>query len=120
MKRIALAAAFLMSLIVMTGAVFADCKCADKMVSDNYAVRAPSRLLHGIINAGLGWTKLITEPIHSVKDEGQNFVDGFFDGLGQATYYSALGVWDIATFWVPGQGGKDIAVKKCVLMKDVA
>lgn len=120
MKRITLAAVVFMSLLFITGTAFADCKCADKMVSDNYAVRAPSRLLHGIINAGLGWTKLFTEPYHSVKHEEQDIVDGFFDGLGQATYYSVLGVWDIATFWVPGQGGKDITVKKCVLMKDTA
>lgn len=120
MKRTMLVASFFISLLAISGLAFADCKCADKMVSDNYAVRAPSRLLHGIINAGLGWTKLFSEPVYSVNHEGQDFVDGFYDGLGQAIYYTALGVWDIATFWFPGEGGKEIAVKKCVLMRDTA
>ena len=120
MKRTGLVIFMMISLLLAPAASYAACKCVDKVTSDNYGVRAPSRLLHGVINLGLGWTKLITEPFNSVEHENQNFVDGLFDGFGQATYYSVLGAWDIATFWFPGSGGKDIAVKKCVLMKDMA
>ncbi len=105
-----------MSLVALTGPVaFADCKHIGNQTSDNYAVRAPSRLFQGIVNAGLGWTKLICEPFKSVKHEGQDIVDGIFDGFGQATYYTVLGAWDILTFWVPGEGGKELATEKCVL-----
>ena len=87
------------------------------VTSDNYAVRAPSRLLHGIVNAGLGWTQLIYEPIHSVRAENQNLGQGILDGLAQTVYFSVLGAWDIATFWVPGPGGKEMAAPACVIGK---
>ena len=119
MKQPKLMAAFLIGLLLVSTAAFANCKCVDKVTSDNYGVRAPSRLLHGIINAGLGWTEIFTEPFNTVRDKGgSQIVEGIFTGLGMAAYYSALGAWDIATFWVPGSGGKDIAVKTCVLMKE--
>ena len=116
MKRIVFAA-FLISLLLASTQAFAACNCADKVTSDNYAVRAPARLIHGVINLGFGWTELLTEPYTSVKNDGQNVVDGIFDGLGNSIYYSALGAWDIVTFWFPGKGGKDIAVKECVFMQ---
>ena len=103
---------------VFVSPAFAECKCKDKVTSDNWAVRAPSRLLHGVTNAGGGWTQLFIEPVRSVKHQDQNVVDGIFDGLGYTVYYTALGAWDLATFWVPGQGGKDIAVKTCWCMPE--
>ena len=86
-----------------------------KVTSDNYGERAFFRLTHGIVNAGLGWTQLLWEPIKSVRQDGQNLAEGIFDGLGYSVYFTALGVWDIATFWVPGEQGKEIAVKDCVM-----
>ena|SRR3989338_9069224 len=85
-----------------------------KVTSDNYAERAFFRLTHGLLNAGLGWTQFFVEPYKSVTQEGQDIVDGIFEGIAYSGYYTILGGWDLATFWVPGQGGKDIAVKECV------
>lgn len=115
MKRTFLAAS-LISLLVFSQSAFAGCN-EEKVTSDNYGVRAPSRLWQGIVNAGLGWTEFVTEPYTSVKNDGQNVVNGIFDGMANTIYYTALGAWDIATFWFPGKGGKDIAVKECVLMQ---
>lgn len=114
MKTVFRIAAFFVCLLVLANVAFAECNCADKLRSDNYWVRAPYRLLHGIGNALLGWTKLFTEPWNSTRSEGQDIVDGIFDGLGMTVYYTALGAWDIATFWFPGEGGKEIANTDCV------
>ncbi|MBN1687751.1 MAG: hypothetical protein JW893_01480 [Candidatus Omnitrophica bacterium] len=86
----------------------------EKVTSDNYAIRAPYRAFQGVINAGLSWTQMFVEPINSVKYENQSGIDGFVDGFAKTLYYAVLGAWDMGTFWVPGQGGKDIAVKECV------
>ena len=75
-------------------------------------------MLHGVINAGLGWTQLFVKPVKAVKHEGKNVVDGIFEGLAHSVYYTVLGVWDLATFWFPGEGGKQIAAKDCVLFSN--
>ncbi|MCM8776309.1 MAG: hypothetical protein NC930_08200 [Candidatus Omnitrophica bacterium] len=112
-KRIFLVSVLI--LVLAAGSAFAGCSMDEKVVSDNYAERAGSRLLCGLVNAGLGWTQIFVEPRQSVKYDDQNIVDGIFDGFGGAVYYSVLGVWDLGTFWFPGSGGKDIAAKDCVL-----
>lgn len=100
----------------MPPAVFAgEQEMLDRVTNDKWTVRAPWRLLHGVANLGLSPTQLIVEPYHSIKHEGDNVLRGVADGIGGTFYYAALGAWDVITFWVPGQAGKDIAVKECIL-----
>lgn len=86
-----------------------------RVTNDNWSVRAPWRFLHGIVNLGLGWTELLVEPYKSVRFQGENIAQGVTDGFAEALYYSVAGIWDLATFWVPGQAGANIAVRDCVM-----
>ena len=116
-KRLMGYMALFLCIALTSPSAFAMANMDNNVRSDNYGVRAPSRLLHGIVNAGLGWTQLFYEPVHSVRSEGQNIGEGILDGIVQTTYYTVLGAWDIGTFWVPGPGGKDLAAPACVIGK---
>ena len=93
------------------------CRLLEKATSDSYGERAPARLLHGLANAALGWTQIIQEPIHAARGGEKNAAEGLVEGIGMALYYTANGVWDVATFWVPGSWGKEIASSACICQK---
>ena len=114
-KRLFSMLVILLGISLAASCAFADCDCVGKVTSDQYSVRAPARLVHGIINAGLGWTELIVQPIYAA-DAGQNVLHGVADGIGDTVYYTILGVWDVATFWLPGEVGKKAAAREGVLM----
>lgn len=85
-----------------------------KVTSDHYFERASYRFLTGAMNLAFSPTQLVVEPYNSVVYEGQDIVNGVFDGLAKTLYFAAMGTWDLATFWFPGESGKELAAKDCV------
>lgn len=109
-------ALFLIAVVALQPVAMAGGDCKDKLQSDNYLVRAPMRLLHGVVNAVGSPLELIMEPINSVKYDSQDLLRGIGDGLGKTVKFLTLGLWDVATFWVPSDAGKEISVTECVVM----
>ena len=79
-------------------------KLADRVTSPDYFVRAPAKLFQGIINFSFGWSAFFIEPSKSIKTGNPKTSDGFFRGIAYPVSYTFLGIWDVATFWVPGPG----------------
>ena len=77
---------FTASLFVTVHSAFA--KLVDGVNSPNYVVRAPTRLLQGIVNFSFGWTALILDPTHAAKQPDKKFVDGVFEGMGNVITYT--------------------------------
>ena len=94
---------------LMSGA--AQAKLEDRVTSPKLLVRAPARLFQGIENFSFGWTSVLIEPVKAARTKDDHVGNGIFRGFGNAISYTCLGVWDAATFWVPGPGylGTDIS-----------
>lgn len=91
----------LTSSVLLFGASAQAASLEERVSSPQYAVRAPSRLFQGIVNVSLGWTTLLTEPYKAAQSKEVSFHDGCFRGLAYPFSYTALGVYDIGTFWFP-------------------
>ncbi|MSR76638.1 MAG: hypothetical protein EXS63_00195 [Candidatus Omnitrophica bacterium] len=113
LHRIALV---LLTVMVFQSSAFAGTDPMGKITSDNYVERASWRLLHGVVNLASSPAHIIAAPIHASKDSCC-VVKGLGQGLVDTVKFAILGAWDIVTFWVPGQAGKDISVKECGVMQ---
>ncbi len=91
----------LIASILLLGPSARGASLEERVSSPQYAVRAPSRLFQGIVNVSLGWTTLLTEPYKAAQSSNDSFSDGCFRGLAYPFSYTALGVYDIGTFWFP-------------------
>ncbi len=91
----------LISSILLLGSSARGASLAERVSSPKYAVRAPSRLFQGIVNVSLGWTTFLTEPYKAAQSKEDSFHEGCFRGLAYPFSYTALGVYDIGTFWFP-------------------
>lgn len=104
---------FLVALMAVQSFAFAGGEnCEAKLKSDSYLERAPWRLVHGIVNLGTSPAHLIAEPVKAAKAKSC-IIKGLGNGVIQTGKYAILGAWDVVTFWVPGQAGKDMAVLEC-------
>ena len=65
-----------------------------------YPTKAGTTLLRGAANTALGWTELISQPVHEVRSGGNVFV-GIGKGVGQTVKRTLAGVGDVLTFWTP-------------------
>ena len=68
--------------------------------SASYSTKAGSTLVRGAANAALGWTELISEPAHEVKNGG-NVLVGIGKGVGRTLTRTLSGVGEVLTFWTP-------------------
>ena len=65
-----------------------------------YSTKAGATLDRGTANAVLGWTELISQPVHEVRSGGNVFV-GISKGVGQTVKRTLAGVGEVLTFWTP-------------------
>lgn len=84
-------------------------------LSTSYLERVPARLGHGLVNTLFGWTALFIAPKEAL-DHGETAGEAFGRHLSHPISYTFLGVWDLATFWVPGELGRSMAVPRHVFM----
>ena len=68
--------------------------------SASYSSKAGTMLVRGASNTVLGWTELISQPVHEVKSGGNVFV-GIGNGIGQTVTRTLAGVGEVLTFWTP-------------------
>ena len=68
--------------------------------SANYSTKAGTTLVRGAANTALGWTELISEPVHEVKNGG-NVLVGIGKGVGRTVTRTLAGVGEVLTFWTP-------------------
>ena len=80
---------------------------SENVTSDRYIVRAPSRLVQGIVNVAFCWIPLFSEPIKAAQSSDMSMTEGIFRGIGYPVPYLFLGGWDILTFWMPGEAGEE-------------
>ena len=78
----------------------AKCGVCQGAESMSWAKSAPGKILRGIVNAGLGWTNLIAQPIRSSQD-GDNVFKGIGKGFGYTVLRTVQGVAEIVIFWLP-------------------
>lgn len=88
---------------------------ATAALSENYAERVPARLGHGLMNTLFGWTDFGIAPYTALQD-GSGGGDAFGRALTQPFATTFLGLWDLLTFWVPGETGRSMAVPRHVWM----
>lgn len=105
--------AFMMFSMSLINPAWAGCPHQEMNQSQSYGVRAPGRLIHGVLNVLSSPIQLFTEPKHTVQCEKPDLLLGLGKGVIFAAEYLILGVWDVATFWVPGDSGQSLAVTKC-------
>ena len=84
-------------------------------LSTHYLERVPARFGHGFMNAVFGWTALGVAPFQA-HAEGAGGGDAFGRAITHPFAYTFLGIWDLATFWVPGECGRGMAVPRHVWM----
>jgi putative exosortase-associated protein (TIGR04073 family) len=65
-----------------------------------YGEKAGSTLTRGAMNAALGWTEIISQPVHEVQNGG-NVLVGIGKGIGQTFSRTAAGIGEVLTFWTP-------------------
>jgi len=87
-------------------------------LSTDYTQRVPARIGHGFMNTVFGWTDLGLAPYHA-KQRGAGNGDAFARAITQPFATTFLGIWDLATFWVPGETGRSMAVPRHVWMAPV-
>lgn len=68
--------------------------------SAGYSTKAGTILVRGAANMALGWTELISQPVHEVRSGGNVFV-GIGKGIGQTVTRTLAGVGEVLTFWTP-------------------
>ena len=107
----------LFALLTLQSNAFAGEDHKAKVTSDNYWERAPWRLVHGAVNLVSSPLHLVTDTIHGAKSSDSNVLYGLGEGIIDTTKFAVLGAWDIVTFWVPGQEGKNMSVTECSIMK---
>src|SRR3989338_3023860 len=66
--------------------------------SVGYPTKAGTTLVRGAANTALGWTELISQPVHEVRSGGNVFV-GIGKGVGQTVKRTLAGGGEILTFW---------------------
>ncbi len=112
MKPRAVLNMLIVSLMCSTS-VYAECGHRELINSDSYGVRAPARFVHGVSNIVSSPVQFFTETRYSVKCGHGDLLAGLGSGVISSGKYLIYGVWDLATFWVPGKGGQDLAIKDC-------
>lgn len=68
--------------------------------SATYSAKAGTTLVRGAANTALGWTELISQPVHEVKSGGNVFV-GIGKGVGHTVTRTLSGLGEVLTFWTP-------------------
>ena len=68
--------------------------------STAYSEKAGRTLVRGAANTALGWTELISQPVHEAKSGGNVFM-GIGKGIGLSVQRTASGLGEILTFWTP-------------------
>lgn len=99
--------------LLWPASAFSGCMHEDLTTDENFAARAPARLVHGVSNVLSSPVQLFTQPKDTVQCEKDDLLVGIGSGIIGAGKYLIYGVWDIATFWVPGKAGRDLAVTDC-------
>jgi len=84
-------------------------------LSPDYLERVPARFGYGFMNTVFGWTDLFIMPQRALQD-GSGGGDAFGRALTQPFGTTFLGLWDLATFWVPGETGRIMGVPRHVWM----
>ena len=82
-----------------TGAVCPICHRATDG-STAYSEKAGKTLTRGAMNTALGWTELISEPVHEAKSGGNVFM-GIGKGIGKGVQRTVAGLGEVLTFWTP-------------------
>ena len=78
--------------------------------SKHYGVRAPARFMNGLLNASFGWTQFLIEPVRSLDTEDEDIFTALGDGFASTVLFTVGGLWDVATFWMPGIAGEEFAL----------
>lgn len=84
-------------------------------LSEDYTARVPARFGHGFMNAVFGWTALGVAP-YQARQTGASGGEVFGSAVTAPFATTFLGVWDLATFWVPGEFGRSMGVPRHVWM----
>ncbi len=85
------------------------------VLSTKYTERVPARFGTGVMNTLFGWTAFFMAP-HQAFQEGANAGEALGRALAHPAAYTFLGIWDLGTFWVPGETGRSMAVPRHVWM----
>jgi len=85
--------------------------------SPDYWTRMPARFGYGFLNTVFGWTALVKAPAEAHR-AGLPAGEAFSRAMVYPFSYTVLGIWDLATFWVPGPGefGREMAVPRHIFM----
>ena len=75
--------------------------------SDKYGVKAPAMLVRGVSNIGVSVSEI---PVHGYEGTVDGMpiigtIQGVSEGVIWTLERAMSGVWDVATFWVPGHNG---------------
>ena len=90
-----------------------SCGVCQAAESQNFGKSAPGKIGRGLVNAGLGWTNLLAQPVQAGKSGGNVFT-GIGKGLWMTVARTVEGVVEIGLFWLPpGPGGEPL--KHCAL-----
>jgi len=91
-------------------------ECSESAVlSTKYTERFPARFGYGFMNTVFGWTALGVAP-YQAHQEGAGAGDSFGRAVTHPFAHTLLGIWDLCTFWVPGEVGRSMAVPRHVWM----
>ena len=90
-----------------------SCGICEGAESHSFSKSAPGKIGRGLVNVGLGWTNLLSQPIQAGSSGGN-----VFTGIGKGLWFTVLrtveGVVEFALFWMPPGPGED-PLKHCAL-----
>lgn len=106
---------FTAMLFVLLGTPGFSQAAEEGVLSEHYTQRVPARLAYGFMNTVFGWTALGIAP-YQAGQEGAGAGDAFGRAITHPFAHTFLGIWDLVTFWVPGELGRSMAVPRHVWM----
>ena len=89
-----------------------QCGLCEAAESQNWAKSAPGKIGRGLVNAGLGWTNLFSQPIQAASS-GDNVLGGLGRGIADLFVRTLQGVVELGLFWLPPAAEE--AVHQCAL-----
>lgn len=91
----------ILAAIVMLASVFAALPAFASDAGD-YVAGSGTKLGRGVVNGATGWAEVPKQTVIGGQDGGATgVVGGFFKGIGMGVARTAVGAYEIATFWAP-------------------
>jgi|SRR3989304_5575531 len=88
--------------IFILAAVFAAVPAFGSDPVADYATGSGTKLGRGVVNGATGWVEVPKQTYFGGQEGGAaGVVGGFFKGIGMGVARTAVGAYEIATFWAP-------------------